>query len=72
METAVIIKNQTIRLQAMLCKGIGNRGVVITHPHPLYGGNLDNPVVVRTTAGHDPGPSQPLGHHAAVRYPSRL
>jgi uncharacterized protein len=45
METALIIHNQTIRLQAMLGKGTSNRGVVITHPHPLYGGNMDNPVV---------------------------
>lgn len=50
METAVIIKNQTIRLQAMLGKGTGNQGVVITHPHPLYGGNMDNPVVARTAS----------------------
>ena len=50
METAVIIKNQTIRLQAMLGKGTGNRGVVITHPHPLYGGNMDHPVVVRAVS----------------------
>jgi hypothetical protein len=50
METAVIIKNQTIRLQALLGKGTGNPGVVITHPHPLYGGNMVNPVVVRTAS----------------------
>lgn len=23
------------------------KGVVVTHPHPLYGGNMDNPVVVQ-------------------------
>ncbi len=50
METAVIIKNQTIRLQALLDPGTGNRGVVITHPHPLYGGNMDNPVVTQTAS----------------------
>jgi uncharacterized protein len=47
MENAVTIKNQTIRLQAMLDKASDARAVVITHPHPLYGGNMDNPVVVQ-------------------------
>jgi uncharacterized protein len=52
MENAVIIKNQTIRPQAMLAQGTGtsDRGVVVTHPHPLYGGNMDNPVVVQTVS----------------------
>jgi alpha/beta superfamily hydrolase len=48
METAVIMQNQTIRLQGKLAEGTGDRCVVITHPHPLYGGNMDNPVVVET------------------------
>jgi len=48
METGVIIKNQTIRLQGMLAEGSVDRCVVVTHPHPLYGGNMDNPVVVET------------------------
>jgi alpha/beta superfamily hydrolase len=45
METAVIIQNRTIRLQGRLAEGIADKGVVVTHPHPLYGGNMDNPVV---------------------------
>lgn len=48
METTVIIQNQAIRLQGKLMEGSADRGVVITHPHPLYGGNMDNPVVVET------------------------
>lgn len=47
MEKSVIIKNQTIRLQGMFGTAKGDRGVVITHPHPLYGGNMDNPVVMQ-------------------------
>lgn len=50
METSVIINNQTIRLQGRLLTGAGDKGVVITHPHPLYGGNMDNPVVVEAAS----------------------
>lgn len=49
MENSVIINNQTIRLQGMLGTATAGRGVVITHPHPLYGGNMDNPVVMQMT-----------------------
>jgi uncharacterized protein len=50
MENAVTIKNRTIRLQAMLAQGTSDRGVVMAHPHPLYGGNMDNPVVLKAIA----------------------
>ena len=50
METAVIIKNQNIRLQAMLSEDSSDCGVVVTHPHPLYGGNMDNPVVTQAVS----------------------
>ncbi len=32
-------------LEGVLNHGTGTQGIVITHPHPLYGGNMDNPVV---------------------------
>jgi len=32
-------------LEGVLTHGTGTRGIIITHPHPLYGGNMDNPVV---------------------------
>lgn len=47
MENAVTIHNNTIRLQAMLAENSTDKAVVVTHPHPLYGGNMDNPVVIR-------------------------
>lgn len=50
METSVIIKNQTIRLQGRLAEGIADKGVVVTHPHPLYGGNMHNPVVLEAVS----------------------
>ena len=37
------------RLEARLALADGPRGgLVVCHPHPLYGGDMDNPVVVRT------------------------
>jgi len=43
----VTIPVQGIRLYGRLNLNPGSeKGVVITHPHPLYGGNMDNPVVL--------------------------
>lgn len=45
-EEGLEIPCNTIRLQAALKRNPNERGgVVICHPHPLYGGNMDNPVV---------------------------
>ncbi len=32
-------------LEGVLNRGIKNRGIIIAHPHPLYGGDMNNPVV---------------------------
>ncbi|MBA3009949.1 MAG: alpha/beta hydrolase [Proteobacteria bacterium] len=45
MEKAVTIHCNNIRLEGLLSQNISERGVVVTHPHPLYGGNMENPVV---------------------------
>ena len=45
MEKAVIIHCENVRLEGMLNPNSSEKGVVVTHPHPLYGGNMDNPVV---------------------------
>jgi alpha/beta superfamily hydrolase len=45
MEEAVTIHCNNVRLEGLLHQGSLERGVVITHPHPLYGGNMNNPVV---------------------------
>ena len=34
-----------IEIEGLLYSSEGNKGVVITHPHPLYGGNMYNNVV---------------------------
>jgi uncharacterized protein len=46
MSEKVTIKSGTIKLDGVLNKNTSKDAVVITHPHPLYGGNMDNPVVL--------------------------
>lgn len=45
MEETVTIDCNTVRLEGVLNQSSSKRGVVVTHPHPLYGGNMENPVV---------------------------
>ncbi len=48
-EEHILFSSDTLSLEGLLNKNRGNRGVVITHPHPLYGGNMHNNVVVSIT-----------------------
>lgn len=45
MTEPLMIKNRNVSLEAAVSLNGGSKGVVITHPHPLYGGDMDNPVV---------------------------
>lgn len=45
MEEAIFLASGNLRIEGMLEKSSDTRAVVITHPHPLYGGDMDNPVV---------------------------
>jgi uncharacterized protein len=45
MEEQVQIKAGSVTLEARFSPGAAAAGVVITHPHPLYGGSMDNNVV---------------------------
>lgn len=45
MEEPIEIACGALRLEGALERTPGTRGVVITHPHPLYGGDMHNPVV---------------------------
>jgi uncharacterized protein len=45
MEQHVIFKSKEIFLEGLLNSGESEHGVVIMHPHPLYGGDMHNPVV---------------------------
>lgn len=46
MEDRVFFTSGNLRIEGMLETAKGTRGVVVTHPHPLYGGDMDNPVVI--------------------------
>jgi alpha/beta superfamily hydrolase len=45
-EEKIVFTSEGFALQGLYGAGTGGRGVVITHPHPLYGGTMENPVVV--------------------------
>ena len=45
-EETVFFNVDRLRLEGRLWLASGPWATVITHPHPLYGGELDNPVVV--------------------------
>ncbi|MBI5583350.1 MAG: alpha/beta fold hydrolase [Deltaproteobacteria bacterium] len=44
-ETRVTFPSGDLLLEGLLARGAGGRGVVISHPHPLYGGEMRNHVV---------------------------
>jgi alpha/beta superfamily hydrolase len=41
----ISIEADGLRIEGLLEKGESDRGVVITHPHPLYGGDMYNMIV---------------------------
>jgi len=45
MEKLTSFSSGGLTIEALLERIPGDRGVVITHPHPLYGGDMFNPVV---------------------------
>jgi alpha/beta superfamily hydrolase len=45
MEETVCFRSGDIALEGLVQSGSKDRGAVITHPHPLYGGDMNNHVV---------------------------
>ena len=46
MDAHITIDCKNIKLEGVLHKNSLQKAVIICHPHPLYGGNMDNPVVI--------------------------
>jgi len=45
MEKKVFFESDGLKLEGLLNKGENDKGIIITHPHPLYGGDMHNYVV---------------------------
>jgi alpha/beta superfamily hydrolase len=45
-EERVFVSSGEVKLEVLMDEAPGERAAVITHPHPLYGGDMHNPVVL--------------------------
>lgn len=52
-ETEVFIKSGGLKLEGLYIENPGKKGVVVCHPHPLYGGNMQNNVVEAIVNAYD-------------------
>jgi alpha/beta superfamily hydrolase len=52
MEEKIFFQSGDIQIEGMLYKVSDDKGVVVTHPHPVYGGDMYNYVVELITAAY--------------------
>jgi hypothetical protein len=45
MEEPIFFTSGKLRIEGKIAAASSTRAAIITHPHPLYGGDMDNPVV---------------------------
>ena len=45
METQITFQSENLQIEGLFSQDSETRGVVVTHPHPLYGGDMHNSVV---------------------------
>ena len=45
MEKHLSFLSDNLKIEALMEFKSARKGIVITHPHPLYGGDMHNPVV---------------------------
>ena len=50
-EVPVVIRSGQLHLEGMWQEGSGPLGAVVLHPHPQYGGDMDNHVVIAMARG---------------------
>lgn len=52
-EQRITFESDRIKIEGLICTQKGERGVVITHPHPLYGGTMYDQVVTTLTQAYN-------------------
>lgn len=45
MEKNVYFESENYKIHGLLDRNSDDKGIIVTHPHPLYGGDMFNPVV---------------------------
>jgi alpha/beta superfamily hydrolase len=51
-EEKIRFRSEGLYIEGLLCVQEGERGAVVTHPHPLYGGSMYNDVVEALVRGY--------------------